>query len=441
MKGGDERAEILLGAIRSRRAVVGVVGLGYVGLPLAAAFAAKGFPTVGVDLDPQRVRDLESGRSPIPDVSSETLGRLVREGNLRVASAYDPLAEADAISICVPTPLRKTREPDVSYILAAAEALAPKLRAGQLVVLESTTYPGTTREILAPRIEARGFVVGRDVFLGFSPERIDPGNPRWGIHNTPKIVSGATPTCAKLVGALYASIVEEVVPVSSPETAEVVKLLENTFRAVNIALVNEFAIVCNKLGLDVWEVVEAAATKPFGFLPFYPGPGIGGHCLPTDPHYLSWRMRALDYRVRFVELADEVNRAMPGVVVERVVEALNASGKAVRGSRLLLLGLAYKPGVGDVRESPAFDVLRGLRARGALVEVHDPFVPSPSMDGEAVAALPRLDAASLRGFDGAVVVTNHPGIDYALLVKSVPFVVDARNATKGLQGLGRLWKL
>ncbi|MCI0586524.1 MAG: nucleotide sugar dehydrogenase [Planctomycetes bacterium] len=435
----------LAGSLReklaSRKARVGVVGLGYVGLPLAAAFAEAGFPVLGIDADPRRVEDLRRGRSPTPDVGPERLATLLAEKRLEVGESPDALREADAVSICVPTPLRKTREPDLSFVVAAADAVAARARPGQLVVLESTTYPGTTREVLQPRLEARGLKPGVDVFLAFSPERIDPGNRAFGVRNTPKVVAGLSKECASLAATLYGAIVDRVVPVSSLEAAETVKLLENTFRAVNIALVNEIALVCRRLGLDVWEVVEAAGTKPFGFLPFRPGPGIGGHCLPTDPHYLSWRMRALDYRVRFIELADEVNRAMPGVVVERVAEALNEQRKSVNGTRLLLLGLAYKAGVGDTRESPALDVAKGLRERGATLEAHDPFVPAAAFEALGLPRLPALEKGDLKRFDAAVVTTDHPGVDYPLLVSSVPVVVDARNACAGLDGLGRVRRL
>ncbi len=435
----------LAGSLReklaSRKARVGVVGLGYVGLPLAAAFAEAGFPVLGIDADPRRVEDLRRGRSPTPDVGPERLATLLAEKRLEVGGNPDALREADAVSICVPTPLRKTREPDLSFVVAAADAVAARARPGQLVVLESTTYPGTTREVLQPRLEARGLQPGVDVFLAFSPERIDPGNRAFGVRNTPKVVAGLTGACASLAASLYGAIVERVVPVSSLEAAETVKLLENTFRAVNIALVNEIALVCRRLGLDVWEVVDAAATKPFGFLPFRPGPGIGGHCLPTDPQYLSWRMRALDYRVRFIELADEVNRGMPGVVVERVAEALNERRKSVNGARLLLLGLAYKAGVGDTRESPALDVAKGLRERGATLEAHDPFVPAAAFEPLGLPRLASLEKGDLRRFDAAVVTTDHPGIDYPLVVSSVPVVVDARNACAGLDGLGRVRRL
>ncbi|HET6203797.1 MAG TPA: nucleotide sugar dehydrogenase [Planctomycetota bacterium] len=441
MTSAPDLAASLRERLSSRSAAVGVVGLGFVGLPLAAAFAEAGFRVLGVDADPRRVADLNRGLPPTPDVSPERLARLLAVRRLEVGGDPEVLREADAISICVPTPLRKTREPDLSFVLAASDAVAARARPGQLVVLESTTYPGTTREVLQPRLEARGLRPGVDVFLAFSPERIDPGNRDFGVRNTPKVVAGLTKACASLAAVLYGAIVERVVPVSSLETAETVKLLENTFRAVNSALVNEIALVCRRLGLDVWEVVEAAGTKPFGFLPFRPGPGIGGHCLPTDPQYLSWRMRALDYRVRFIELADEVNRAMPGVVVERVAEALNEDRKSVNGARLLLLGLAYKGGVGDTRESPALDVARGLRERGGALVAHDPFVPAAVFETLGLPRLPALETAELRGFDAAVVTTDHPGVDYARVVSSVPVVVDARNACAGLDGLGRVRRL
>lgn len=427
--------------IRTRTARIGIIGLGYVGLPEALEFAKTGFRVTGFDIDRERVSKVNHGTSYIEDVDSAEMSALVTGGRLGASADFRALADMDVIHICVPTPLRKTRDPDISYIVSAVDQIKQTLRKGQLIILESTTYPGTTEDVVAPILASTGLKVGVDVHLCFSPERVNPGDKQFPLYTIPKVVGGMTRRCTEVATALYSQLVSRVVPVSSTKAAEAVKLLENTFRAVNIALANEFAIVCGKLGLDVWEIVDAAATKPFGFLPFYPGPGIGGHCLPTDPHYLSWRMRALDYKVRFIELADDVNRSMPGAVVDRVAEALNAVGKPVRGSRLLLLGVAYKGGVGDVRESPAFDVFRGLRARGASVEVFDPFVPAASFDGEPLPVVPRLDEAALRSFDGAVVVTDHPGVDYRSLVTSVPFVVDARNATKGLEALGKVWKL
>src|SRR5436309_3733735 len=336
---------------------VGVIGLGYVGLPLAVAFADSGATVIGVDADPRRVAGVNAGASFIEDVPSATLQALVRAGRLAATGEVGTLKEADAIVICVPTPLGKSKEPDISFIVAATDAVATIIRAGQLVVLESTTYPGTTQEILLPRLQARGLVAGRDVFSAFSPERIDPGNRRWTLRDIPKVVGGITDACRDLASTLYGRVTRQVVPVSGPETAEMVKLFENTFRSVNIALVNEFAIMCRRLGLSVWEVIAAASTKPFGFMPFYPGPGLGGHCLPSDPHYLSWKVRLEGYEPRFITFADEINRRMPAYVVQLVADALNDRSRALRGARALVLGVAYKAGVADVRDSPAPEII------------------------------------------------------------------------------------
>ena len=356
----------LLEKIRKREAVIGIVGLGYVGLPLGVAFAEAGFEVVGVDLDERKVGALNAGISYIEDIESEVLGKLVNAGKLRAATEYKALLEADTISICVPTPLRKTKEPDISYIVKSTESIVAEAKSGRgkLVVLESTTYPGTTEEVILPRLSQNEAVVGEDFFLAFSPERIDPGRTDYNVWTTPKVVGGVTAACSKIAFELYATIVEKPVPVSSPATAEMVKLLENTFRAVNIGMVNEMALMCDRLGLNVWEVVNAAATKPYGFMPFYPGPGLGGHCIPVDPHYLSWKLRTLNYRARFIELATEVNGAMPEYVVAKVSDALNEVCKAINGSRILVLGVAYKPNVSDMRESPALDVIHLLREEG-----------------------------------------------------------------------------
>jgi len=346
----QDMGEQLLARISNRTARVSVVGLGYVGLPLAVEFAKAGFRVVGLDVDEHKVEQLRAGQSYIPDVAQAELDALVAEGLLTATTDYSMLAEADAISICVPTPLRKSKDPDISYIVAAADGIACYSHPGQLVVLESTTYPGTTEEIILPRIRANGYKVGQDFFLAFSPERVDPGNKRYGTRNTPKIIGGVTPRCLEIACALYQTAVDTIVPVSSTRAAEMVKLLENTFRAVNIGLVNEIAIMCDKLGVDVWEVIEAARTKPFGFMPFYPGPGLGGHCIPIDPHYLSWKLKTLNYHARFIELAGEINSAMPLYVVSKVADALNELRKPLNGSQVLVLGVANKRDVKDVRE-------------------------------------------------------------------------------------------
>jgi UDP-N-acetyl-D-glucosamine dehydrogenase len=420
--------------------MIGVVGLGYVGLPLAVAFAESGAAVAGVDLDARRVAAIRAGESFVEDVPSARLAPLVAAGRLAATDELAALKDADAIVICVPTPLGKSKEPDISFIVAAAEAVAAVIRRGQLVVLESTTYPGTTREVLLPRVEARGLVVGEDVFLAFSPERIDPGNRRYTLRDIPKVVGGLTPACRDLACALYARVTARVVPVTGPETAEMVKLFENTFRAVNIALVNEFAIMCRRFGISVWEVVEAAATKPFGFMPFYPGPGLGGHCLPSDPHYLSWKARLEGYEPRFIAFADEINRRMPEYVIGLVAEALNDRARAVRGARILVLGVAYKANVMDTRDSPALEILRALRARGAEVAYHDPHVPAVEVGGVRLAAIPWA-AADLGGRDVVLILTAHDWYDWAAIVREAPLVVDTRNATGRLGPVANVVRL
>jgi len=410
---------------------VGLIGLGYVGLPLAVAFAESGATVIGVDLDARRVAAVRAGTSFIEDVPAEPLGGLVRTGRLSARGEVGALKDADAIVICVPTPLGKSKEPDISFIVAAADAVAAIIRPGQLVVLESTTYPGTTQEVLLPRFQARGLVVGRDVFLAFSPERIDPGNRRWTLRDIPKVVGGVTDTCRDLAAALYARVTREVVPVSGPETAEMVKLFENTFRSVNIALVNEFAIMCRRLGLSVWEVIAAASTKPFGFMPFYPGPGLGGHCLPSDPHYLSWKVRLEGYEPRFITFADEINRRMPAYVVQLAADALNDRSRALRGARILVLGVAYKADVGDVRDSPALEIIEGLLAKGAVVAYHDPRVPAVTVGAVTLESL-QWSAAGLASRDVVLILTAHAGYDWAAIVRDAPLVIDTRNATGSL---------
>lgn len=400
--------------LERREATVGVVGLGYVGLPLAVAFGEAGFRVVGLDVAADRVGALNAGGSHVPDVPSAAVAALVGAGRLRATTDAAELAAADAISICVPTPLSKTRDPDLAAVVAATEQVARALRPGQVVVLESTTYPGTTREVILPRLQATGLEAGRDVFVAFSPERVDPGNPTYGIRNTPKVVGGLDPTSTALAVALYRQIIDTVVPMSSPEAAEMVKLLENTFRAVNIALANEVALMSDRLGLDVWEVIDAAKTKPFGFMPFYPGPGIGGHCIPLDPFYLSWKMKTLNYRARFIELAGEVNAEMPYHVVAKVAAALNDARKSVNGAAVLVLGVAYKPDIDDPRESPALDVIGLLRQRGADVAYSDPHVAAVRVLGETLRSVD-LTPEALRAADCVVVVTDHRAFDWPLV--------------------------
>jgi UDP-N-acetyl-D-glucosamine dehydrogenase len=417
--------------LKSRSATVGVVGLGYVGLPLAVAFAQAGFRVIGVDADPVRTALLAGGMSPVEDVPAALLAPLVQSGRLAIHSSPDALGEADAIVICVPTPLGKSKEPDISFIVAAADGVARVLRPGGLVVLESTTYPGTTDEVLLPRLSRGGLRVGEEFFLGFSPERIDPGNQTWGLSRIPKVVGGVTPACRRLIETLYGQIIDQVVPVSSTQVAEMVKLFENTFRSVNIALVNELAIMCRRLGMSAWEVIAAAATKPFGFMAFYPGPGIGGHCLPSDPHYLSWRTRLAGYEAKFIAFADEINGGMPRYVLQLATDALNDRAKAVRGSRILALGVAYKAGVGDIRDSPALEIIEGFLARGAHLEYADPRVPQIQVGGQLLKSVAWAQA-DLSAYDLVVLLTAHPEFEAARLVRDARLVLDTRNATGAL---------
>ncbi|MBA2458462.1 MAG: nucleotide sugar dehydrogenase [Gemmatimonadales bacterium] len=422
-----DRADELIGKAERRDALFGVVGLGYVGLPLAIELAQAGFRVLGFDVNEWVVDQLNSRHSHVKDVSDEQLRGVVDAGLLEATSNMDRLSEPDAISICVPTPLSKVKDPDVSYIVAATEAVKRTLRAGQAIILESTTYPGTTREILLPALQSTGLKVGEDFFLAFSPERVDPGNPIWQTRNTPKVVGGITEDCLRVACALYRPAIERLVPVSTTEAAELVKLLENTFRSVNIGLVNEMAIVCDKLGVNVWEVIEAAATKPFGFMKFLPGPGLGGHCIPIDPHYLAWKMRGLNYKTRFIDLAGELNTEMPLFWVRKVSEALNRQGRAVRGASVLVLGVAYKRDIDDIRESPALDIIRLLEGQGARVTYHDPHVPCFAEDGHeyrSVGLTPELVA----GADCVMVVTDHSVVDYSMVKRSARLVVDTRNA-------------
>jgi UDP-N-acetyl-D-glucosamine dehydrogenase len=422
----------LLGKISDRSAVVGVVGLGYVGLPLSMEFAKAGFHVIGYDVSERVVGLLNRGESHIQDVPAAEVAAQVQAGRFVASADEARLRECDAISIAVPTPLSKTRDPDMAFVLAVADAIQRQARPGMVVVLESTTYPGTTRELLQPRLEAAGLTVGEDVFVAFSPERVDPGNEKYHTKNTPKVLGGITPACVEVASRLYEACIDTVVPVSSPEAAELVKLLENTFRAVNIGLVNEIAIVCDKLGVDVWEVIDAAATKPFGFMKFTPGPGIGGHCIPLDPHYLAWKMRTLNYKTRFIDLASEINSSMPDFVVEKVAHALNDDRKAVKGSRVLVLGIAYKRDIDDMRESPALDVMRLLEQRGAEVAYHDPHVPTFREEGQSHTGV-ALTAEELQRADAVVIVTDHRAIDWQFVVDHAAVVVDTRNAVAKLR--------
>jgi len=416
--------------ISARSLRVGVVGLGYVGLPLATTFAEAGFHVTGIDIDQQKVDQANRGESYIPDISSGTLQALIDTKRLHFTNEYAALDDVDAISICVPTPLRKTRDPDISYIISAIQQVRAHLHPGQLIVLESTTYPGTTDEVVLPELESTGLKVGVDFFLAFSPERIDPGNPNFGTRNTPKIVGGITRACTELAQAFYGGAVEAVVPVSSARVAEMTKLLENTFRAVNIGLVNEIAIICEKLHINVWEVIEAAATKPFGFMPFLPGPGLGGHCIPVDPHYLSWKLKTLDYTARFIELAAEINSSMPHYVVNKISEALNEQRRSFNGATVLVLGVAYKGNVGDVRESPALDIMQALMLRKAVVIYNDEYVPSLTL-GNRTLHSQSLSSGLLQAADCVVIVTDHSYYDVSWIVREARCIVDTRNMTRG----------
>lgn len=420
--------DALLTKFQQRTARVAVLGLGYVGLPLATVFADAGFNVIGIDPDQNKVDTICRGESHIPDVPSEQVEHLVSTGRLKATADFSVLREMDAVSICVPTPLRKTGDPDLSYIFAVTEELAKYVHPGMVVVLESTTYPGTTREILLPKLcEEAGLRPGSDFFLAFSPERVDPGRTDWTTINTPKVIGGITPLCSEMAAAWYSQALQTVVPVSSSEVAEMAKLLENTFRMINVGLVNEMAMMCDRLGVDVWEVIEAAATKPFGFMKFTPGPGLGGHCIPIDPLYLSWKLRSLKYTARFIELASEINTGMPRYVVGKIQDALNTQSKALKGSRVLVLGVAYKPDIDDLRESPALDVIGLLRQKGALVEYHDPYVPLLKEDELILRSVPDLMEAVSR-VDCVAIITNHSLYDYPAILEAANLIVDSRNA-------------
>lgn len=410
---------------------VAVIGLGYVGLPLSVEFAASGLRVTGIDLDKEKVKRVNAGESYVLDVSNEALADPVRRGLLKATTEFSVLSEADAVCICVPTPLTKTMDPDISYIVAAVDAVAKHLHRGMLVVLESTTYPGTTEELVLPKLEETGLKAGADFFLAFSPERVDPGNKHFATRNTPKVIGGITPECTQKAIELYGHAVDTLIPVSSPSAAEMVKLLENTFRAINIGLVNELAIMCDRLGVDVWEVIEAAKTKPFGFMPFYPGPGLGGHCIPIDPLYLSWKLKTFNYTARFIELATAINSSMPEHVAQKISDALNECSKSVKGSKILILGVAYKQDVGDTRESPAIDIMGLLGKKGADIQYSDPYVPEFDVLGKRLKSYNVADG--LAQFDCVAIVTAHKNVDYAKVVNGASLVFDARNATAGLR--------
>lgn len=424
-------ADELIKRAEQRDITFGIVGLGYVGLPLAVELGRSGFKVLGYDISERVVAGLNSGKSHIKDITDAEVAELRNSRLFEATTDASRLSEADAISICVPTPLSKYKDPDVSFIVAATEAIKSTLRKGQVIILESTTYPGTTREIMLPALESTGLKVGEDFFLAFSPERVDPGNPRYGTKNTPKVVGGITPDCVRVACAMYAPAIDTLVPVSTTEAAELVKLLENTFRSVNIGLVNEMAIVCDKLGVDVWEVIEAAATKPFGFMKFLPGPGLGGHCIPIDPHYLAWKMRGLNYKTRFIDLAGELNSEMPLFWVRKLIEELNMAGHSIKGAKVMVVGVAYKKDIDDLRESPALDILGLLHQYGADVSYHDPFVASFSESGHDYKSVP-LTEGNIKAADAVLIVTDHSNIDWKMVRDAARLVVDTRHVLSRL---------
>lgn len=418
--------------IKAREAKVAVIGLGYVGLPLAVEIANAGYSTVGVDVSPEKIAAVNAGKNYIGDVDNELFAQLVESEKLRASSDFSCLQDCDYISICVPTPLGKGKVPDISYIVSAAGEIKKYLRKGQTIILESTTYPGTTEEVVLPILEESGLKVGEDFHLAFSPERIDPGNQKFTLKNTPKIIGGVTSNCTEVAQSLYQTFIDRVIPISSSRAAEMVKIWENTFRAINIGLANEMAIMCNHLGIDTWEVIDAAASKPFGFMPFYPGPGLGGHCIPVDPHYLMWKLRSMDYNSRFIQLADEINSSMPKLVVDKITVALNSQKKPLKDSRILILGVAYKADIDDYRESPALDVIEMLQKMGANVCYHDPFVPVLKFDGITLESV-QIDC-DLSSYDCIALLTNHSSFDVNKIVSNGKVFVDTRNVTKGMHG-------
>jgi UDP-N-acetyl-D-glucosamine dehydrogenase len=436
----QDSADVLARKIRERTARIGVIGLGYVGLSLAVEFAKSGLQVTGIEIDADKVARLRSGESYIQDVKPYQVKGLIADGKLSVVDDYHVLSQLDAVSICVPTPLSKTKDPDISYIATATKEIVTHLHPGQLVVLESTTYPGTTDEVILPELQKTGLQVGQEFFLAFSPERIDPGNAQYGTHNTPKIIGGVTARCAQAAKSLYEVAIDRVVVVSSARTAEMVKLLENTFRAVNIGLVNEVALMCDRLKIDVWEVIEAAATKPFGFMPFYPGPGLGGHCIPVDPYYLAWKLKTLDYKARFIELAAEINTSMPWYVVSKVVDALNEQRKSINGSNILVLGVTYKRNTNDLRESPALDIIKILQGKGATVSFYDTYaVDLINLDGAIHVA---LEKEVVQAADCVIIATDHSNVNYEWVIAHAQLVLDTRNVAKHVSpGCAKVIKL
>ena len=423
--------EILIKKLKDKTAKIAILGLGYVGLPLAVVFGEAGFQVTGVDPDKRKIDSLVEGKSYIPDVKTEAVAKLVKDGMFTSTTDFSVLKDMDAVSICVPTPLRQTGDPDMSFIISATEELAKYMHKGMVVVLESTTYPGTTRELLLPKLGIEhGLKVGEDWFLAFSPERVDPGREDYTTINTPKVMGGITEACGEVASAWYEGAIKTVHHVSTAEAAEMSKLLENTFRMINIGLVNELAIMCERLGVDVWEVIDAAASKPFGFMKFTPGPGLGGHCIPIDPLYLSWKMKSFNYNARFIELASEINTNMPRYVVSRILEAMNDRGKHLKGSKVLVLGVAYKPDIDDVRESPALDVIGLMRKKGAIVEYHDPYIPHVhhEYDGWQMDSVKDM-MKSVKEADAVIIITNHREYDYKAIIESAKFIFDSRNAT------------
>lgn len=418
--------------LMNKNTSIGIIGLGYVGLPLAVAFARANYYVTGFEIDKRKIKSLKSGISHIADISSETLQPLIESNKITVTSDFSLIKNMNVIIICVPTPLRKTKDPDISYIVSAVRKIVQYLQRGQVIVLESTTYPGTTREVLLPMIEKSGFKAGRDIFIAFSPERVDPGNKSYTISNTPKIVGGITRQCTQYACEVYEKIVNKVIPVSSSETAEMVKLLENTFRSVNIGLVNEVALMCDTLGLDTWEVIDAASSKPFGFMPFYPGPGIGGHCIPLDPQYLSWKLKMFNFYARFIELASDINSKMPAYLVRKTGDALNKKCKSIKKSRILILGVSYKKDVADIRESPALDVIELLRVKEARISYHDPYIPSFKIN-QCTYKNSRLTTGLLHKQDCVIIATNHSVFNISHIVRHSDLIIDARNATKGIK--------
>jgi len=431
--------ETLKRKIEGGKAACAVIGLGYVGLPLAVELARAGFRVHGIDLTPGKVRGVNSGKSYIPDVPSAELAKQVRAGRLSAGSDYSVIRKCDTVNICVPTPLSKSRDPDISYIVNSVEGIRPHVHPGMLVILESTTYPGTTDEVVTPVLTGPRLRVGKEIFIAFSPERVDPGNPQFNTRNIPKVVGGTTPDCTRAAVSFYRRFLDKVHPVSGTRAAEMIKIHENTFRSVNIGLVNELAMMCDRLDIDVWEVINGAATKPFGFMPFYPGPGLGGHCIPVDPYYLSWKARSVGFEARFIELAGQVNSFMPTHVVNRAADALNSVGKALRGARVLVLGVAYKRDIDDLRESPALDIINLLAGKGARISYCDPYIPRVETGFTRLAARP-LTRSVLGSSDLVIIVTDHSSFDYALVRKSAPLILDTRNALKG-RGGRKTWKI